>query len=323
MTTSALSVGRRDFLTAVEAATRAPSMHNTQPWRFRLVDGCVEVRADPARRLPVADPVGWAARIACGSAICNAWLALVEARVETEVLLRPDAADLDLMARLRPLRSRVATPEEQALVAAIPRRHSNRLPFLDAPVPAQARARLRAAVRESGAWLELLVGRGPLAAVAEIVWAADASLRREAAYRAEQREWSGRGHGAVDGVPADAAGIVPAAQDLLPMRDFGGVERTLGRDYEADPLVAVLGTVGDTPQDQLAAGMSLQRILLTATDAGLAASMLSQAIEVPAAREQLRLGLGRSGVAQMVLRIGYGQPAFASPRRPVTEVIDA
>ena len=85
----------------------------------------------------------------------------------------------------------------------------------------------------------------------------------------------------------------------------------------------MLGTTGNTPRDQLQAGYALQHVLLTITDHGLASSMLSQPIEVPAAKEQLRIALGRPGTPQMVLRIGYGDPAPATPRRPVAEVIDA
>jgi hypothetical protein len=86
--------------------------------------------------------------------------------------------------------------------------------------------------------------------------------------------------------------------------------------------VAVLGTAGNLAVDHLRAGYALQRVLLTITDLGLCCSMLSQPIEVPSAREQLRLALGRHGTPQMVLRIGYGDPGSSSARRPVLEVID-
>ena len=115
--------------------------------------------------------------------------------------------------------------------------------------------------------------------------------------------------------------LVALPQDLLPQRSYTDRARAPGRDFEPEPLVAILGTTGDLPQDQLMAGQSLQRVLLTVTDAGLACSMISQPIEVPAARDQLRRSLGRSGTPQIALRIGYGQPGrptgrTAGRRRP-------
>ena len=77
--TTPTTLYRAVFLAAVAAAVRAPSMHNTQPWRFRLADGALEVLADHRRRLPRADPHGWALRVACGAAVFNARLAFAVA----------------------------------------------------------------------------------------------------------------------------------------------------------------------------------------------------------------------------------------------------
>ena len=41
---------------AAEEAGRAPSILNTQPWRWDLSDGVLELHADPARRLDALDP---------------------------------------------------------------------------------------------------------------------------------------------------------------------------------------------------------------------------------------------------------------------------
>jgi hypothetical protein len=130
-----------------------------------------------------------------------------------------------------------------------------------------------------------------------------------------------QGHTLEDGL-ALLGGPSPEPQDLFPQRILSDRDRAPGRDFEPEPLVAILGTNGDSLGDQLKAGYALQRVLLTLTDLGLAASMLSQPIEVPAAREQLRLALGRYGTPQMVLRIGYGQPGITTPRRDPSEVID-
>jgi nitroreductase len=321
-TMSATTLTAGAFEDAVRAAVRAPSLHNTQPWRFRLHGGAIEVRADPARRLPVADPSGRAVRVACGAATFNARLGLTVAGCPPETELRPEPSDPDLMARLVPSQVRPATPAQQRLHDAIPRRHSNRAPFFAEPVPASVRAEMIEAAQAEGAWLELLIGAGPLAGVAEIAQAAARVLDRDPAYRTEMAAWTRADEEHGDGVPSVAGGPSPEPQDLLPARPFSDQPRGPGRDFESQPLVAILGTAGDSQRDQLVAGMALQRVLLTITAAGLAASMLSQPIEVASARDRLRVALGRYGAPQMVLRVGYGRPGFPTPRRPVRDVID-
>ncbi|MCO1616606.1 Acg family FMN-binding oxidoreductase [Micromonospora tulbaghiae] len=306
---------------AVADAVRAPSLHNTQPWRFRLVDGGIEVSVDPLRGLPATDPTGWGARIAAGAALFNLRLALAVAGTPATVRLRPYPADPDVVARLVPDVPRRPTPVEQSLYGAISHRFSNRAPFWPDPVPAEARWRLGEAARAEQCWLELVIGTSAVNAVAEVARSAHRVLERDPAYVAERAEWI-RSEPAPDGVPTDAGGPQSEPQDLLPQRGFGGRNRAPGRDFEPEPLVAVLGSAGNTSADQILAGQALQRVLLTATDAGLSVSMLSQPIEVPAAREALRMSLGRFGTPQMVMRIGYGQPGRATPRRPVEEVLD-
>jgi nitroreductase len=309
-----------DLRRAAAAAVRAPSLHNSQPWRLRLRNGAIEVLADPDRQLAVADSTGWAVRIACGAAVCNARLALVAAGTPAEVVLRPDRAEPDLLARLTPGPRRPPTYAETDLAAAIPRRHSNRKPFFPDPVPADTRQRLIEAARAESGWLDLLVGMTALSGFAEIARSADRVLRRDLSYQAEMSSWT-HADSAPDGVAVLAGAPVAEPQDLLPQRAFADRRRAPGRDFEPEPLVAILGTAGDRPQDQIVAGQALQRVLLTVTDAGLACSMISQPIEVPAAREQLRRSLGRSGMPQMALRIGYGQPGSATQRRAVEDVL--
>ncbi|GAA0522396.1 hypothetical protein Ade02nite_81710 [Paractinoplanes deccanensis] len=309
-----------DLRRAAEAGVRAPSIGNSQPWLFRLDDGAIEVRSDPSRRLYHLDRDGWAVRLACGAATFNARLALAVAGRPAEVSLRPDPHDAGLIARLTPGPARPPTYAEEELHAAVPRRYSNRGPFWPDPVPPDVRARLIAAARDESGWLDLLVGMTALTAFAEIARSADRVLRRDAAYQAEQATWT-HVASAPDGIPVTAGAPLAEPQDLLPQRFFNDRRRGAGRDYEPEPLVGILGVAGDRPADQVLAGQALQRVLLTATAAGLDTSMISQPIEVPAAREQLRRSLGRYGWPQIVIRFGYGTPGHPTPRRDIAEVI--
>jgi nitroreductase len=310
----------QDLRRAAEAGIRAPSFNNSQPWLFRLRDGAIEVHIDPGRRLAYLDESGWAARLACGAATYNARLALAAAGRPATVTLHPDPADRDLVARLTPGRPRPLTYAERDLHAAIPRRHSDRGPFWPAPVPTGTRMRLLDAARDEGAWLELLVGMTALSAFAEIAHSADRVLHRDTAYQIQLAGWT-HVDNARDGIPITAGAPLPEPQDLLPQRFFNDRRRAPERDYEPEPLVGILGISGDQPIDHTAAGQALQRVLLTATDAGLDTSLISQPIEVPAARDQLRRSLGRSGWPQIAIRFGYGTPGSATPRRDVAEVL--
>lgn len=78
---------------------------------------------------------------------------------------------------------------------------------------------------------------------------------------------------------------------------------------------------GDSPADWLTAGVALQRVLLTATLRGLAATPLSQIVEIPRLRTLLADSL-TGQVVQTVLRIGYPTtPARPTARRPLHQTV--
>jgi nitroreductase len=305
------------FAAFVADAVHAPSMHNTQPWRFRLSGDAIDVLLDRDRLLPVGDPAGRAARVACGCALLNLRLALAVGGHPADVRLVPEP---DVIARLTPAHPQPATPTELRLHAAIPRRHSNRHPFADIPVPADVRTDLVRAARDEQAWLRLAESPEEAEATADVIREADRLLRSGSGYATELATWTGVGEHAPEGVPAGAGGPEPGQHELLTRRDFAGAPGT--RPFEREPLIGVLGAAGDLAADQVVAGMALQRVLLTATDLGLAASIFTQPIDHPATRERLRAVWRRPYPPFAVLRFGYGTVRpHHSGRRPVPDVI--
>ena len=308
---------------ALTAAIRAPSPHNTQPWRFEVSGDRVDVLLDPARVLAVADPDGREARLACGAAACNLVLSLRAAgrRVTTTVLPEPQRADL--VAGVRITGVRAPAEAETALARAIPRRHTNRRPFQDQRVPDRVQQQLVAAAADEGALLRLVTDWARYDRIAALVRTADRVQATDERFVAETGKWTGRPRGQADGVPAAAAGPPAILEPVLALRRYAGQAALPGREYEQQPLLAAVLTRTDSRAQQIRAGFALQRVLLTATHLGLAVSFLSQPLEVPATRATLRKVFRDDGEPHALLRIGYGFPPPQAPRRPAAEVTTA
>src|SRR5690349_11439149 len=86
----------------VELACGAPSVHNTQPWRWRIrPESTIELWADRGRQLAVADPDGRNLAISCGAAVHHLVVAGQALGVRTTVELMPVNEEPDLLARVR------------------------------------------------------------------------------------------------------------------------------------------------------------------------------------------------------------------------------
>lgn len=306
----------------VRAAAAAPSLHNTQPWRFRVRDGgrVLEVRADQARQLAVVDPAGRAVHIACGAAVFNLRLAAAIAGRDAVVRLIPDPAAPLLLANVRFTGRHRAGHAERELYGAIERRHTNRQPFTGQPVPAGVRAKLTEAASLEGALLHIL-DHAEAARLLQLAGDAELAQFADPAYRAELARWAG-GQRHRDGIPATALGPIPTGS-LVPIRNFapGRPQPVCYAQFEPAPQLAVLSMPHGGPAEWLRAGQALQRVLLTATAAGVATSLLTSPLET---EDAWLVRDPHSGIEQpqMILRLGYGPPVPPTPRRPVSEILD-
>lgn len=307
-------------------AVLAPSRHNTQPWLFEIEGDEVRVYADAARALHVTDPDGRELLMACGAAISNLTLAAAHFGHATSTEVVPGYRRDGLLARVRLEERRPSTPEVEELFQAIPRRRTNRLPLDGREPPEGLVAQLVREARREGAWLHPVEDH-QRSLVADLVSEGDEVQWSNPRWRAELSAWTHlSGTTRRDGMPAGAHGLSDLAALLQPLvqwlRDPSRLEAERDRRRaRTTRALLVLSTSRDGKAEWVAAGEALQRILLRATAAGLAASYLNQPIEVPALRARLRDAIGEAGQPQVMIRLGYGLEVPAVPRRGVAEVL--
>lgn len=312
---------------AVKYAILAPSSHNSQPWLFRLVGNTLELRADRSRALPVVDPEDRELVISCGAALFQLLVALRHFGNEPVWERFPDIRDVDLLARVRLAGAHERTAEDDALFRAIFARHTYRAPFEERCLPEHLGATLEAVAQAEGAWLHVFLSEAARNAAADLIAEGDRLQMGDKRFRRElaawlRPNWSERG----DGIPGYALGMGDLGSVAGPLVvrtfDIGRGQAARHRDLATgSPMLALLGTVHDSPWDWLVAGEAVAHVLLRARVDGVAASFLNQPIEVEELRLRVQALTGRAGFPQLLLRLGVGRPTQGTPRRAVADVL--
>jgi nitroreductase len=317
----------RTVTAMLAAAARAPSVHNTQPWRFAVKTHAIDLYADPARKLR-QDRAGREMLISCGAALFGLRLAVRGLGYLPAVSLFPEPSRLGLLARVTLGPKAPPTALERRMLAALPHRHTHRGAFDPGPVPAGLLAALQHDALAEGATLALIDSPGRYAKLAALVAEAARMQTLNPAAREETLRWSrAPGSPARDGVPAAAfAPAGAAAPGRLAQRDFDqgrhlGLLPGPGPDDPPPAATAVLVTPGDGRADWLRAGQALNRVLAHAATEWVSASLHTQPLEFPAIREIIRTRLALPGAVQMVLQFGPTRSSMSAARRPVPDLL--
>jgi nitroreductase len=312
---------------AAQVALVAPSIFNTQPWRWQVEAESMTLWADRSRQLLVADPEGRLLTVSCGVALHHALTTLAVCGYRADVELVPDPAEPDLLARVRLAGAHTPTEAERRAYAAISRRRTDRRAFTSQPVGSAITARLVAAAEEWNAHLHL-VRDDQISTLARAAEQAGALQMEDATYRQELATWTRRAPEAPangEGVPLGTA--VAGGPHRVPVRQFapaGGATLAAGDETDAGARYAIVFTDEDTPVSWLRAGEALSAVLLTATAEGLATAPISDVTELSITREQLRRLLAWIGYPQLAMRVGHAPPGEAppSPRRRLGDVLN-
>jgi Nitroreductase family len=308
-------------------AVLAPSGHNTQPWTFEIRDDSIHLRADRRRSLPVVDPHDRELHISCGAALHHVQLAIRYLDGGEETRLLPDPGDADLLAVVRITDESGTEPDQEPMFSALTRRRSNRMAYEAKPVPPELLKRLSAAAQRYGAWLSLLVTEEQRRKLIDLIERGDLAQMADPRFRRELAAWMRPNRSSArDGIPGYALGLPLVASYLSPLlvRWFDVGKRQARKDSrlaEGSPILAVLGSVADSPSSWLATGQALSAVLLTARSEEVWAAFMNQPVEVDHLRPELAALAGEGGSPQLVLRMGYAPDVAPTPRRDISEVL--
>ena len=336
---------RRRILTALQEATLAPSIHNSQPWRFRISGDAVSVLLDASVTPRLVDPSGRWALQSIGAVVASLEIALATATghaVATEYFPDGEAEgsgptaggqrwDGRVLAVVRQGGSDAPATEAAArLFPALSQRHTSRSPLLGG-APSDSEWQQVVAASSAGSVRGFQVPQALGERLLELTALADAQRVDDPAYLAEVQKWID--HSGKVGIPHAAAGASDSA-GAYPGRNFArslsGVADWSGKEtFEDPPALFVVASSGDSARDQVLGGYGLQRALLEATSLGLGTGVLGQALEEAASHEAVNAAvssaLGEELVVHQILRLGHPDqpllPAARTPRRKVSELL--
>jgi hypothetical protein len=305
----------RALIAATTVAGAAPSIHNTQPWHWRIKPGVAELYGDDTRWLGAADPDRRLLTLSCGAALHHACVALAAEGFSAEVR-RTDADGSQPvagpLATLTVTGTTPVTPAAMRHMQTIEIRHTDRRPLLDAPVPADAIEAMRAAANACNIGWHVL-DRDAVLELAAATSRAQRDQVTDAATQAELDAWTGGRSPAGTGVP-DTAIPARSPQTTVPARDFGHVGTlnvSTGHDQQA--AYAILYASADDPRHWLRGGEALSSMWLTATEHNLALLPLSAAVEELSTRQALRRLISNLGYPLIAVRLGIADPNVAAP----------
>ncbi len=300
-------------------AVLAPSVMNTQPWRFTVEDHKIFLYADRTRQLQALDPDGRELTISCGAALFHLRVAAYHFRFESEVHPFPSPDDPDLLATFALTKPRRSSDYDESLFRAILMRRTNRHPFAETPVPSDVVSAMRRVATNEGSRLAVLTSIEEKERVGDLVEEGIRLNGERPEIAADVQKWlRSNADPRRDGVPDREQGNWDRRSDV---RSPSSVLATRKRELVRNaPAILVLTTDLDDAKSWLAAGRALEHVLLVAANRGLFASYMNQPIEYHKLRMEMSKLVG-GGFPQIVFRVGYPSFREGTPRRSVQDIL--
>ncbi|MGO9155722.1 Acg family FMN-binding oxidoreductase [Mycobacterium sp.] len=310
---------------AVQLACRAPSLHNSQPWRWVAEGTGLRLYVDRSRILYSADKLGREAHISCGAVLDHLRVAMAATGWTANVDRFPDPNNVDHLASLDFSPLSLVTDGHRRRADAILHRRTDRLPFAAPSNWKSFEPVLRDAVDAGTVHLDVIADelRPELARASQLT----ESLRLyDSSYHFELDWWTGHFENS-DGIPRSSLATAAESDRVdvgrtFPVSAYNERRASIGQDQST---VLVLSTDEDTRNDAFRCGEALSAVLLECTLAGMATCTLTHITELESSRNLIATLTGRAAMPQLLIRVGenpdLGEVPPMTPRRPLRDVL--
>ncbi|BBY82312.1 NAD(P)H nitroreductase [Mycolicibacterium pulveris] len=311
---------------AVQLACRAPSLHNSQPWRWVAEGSELQLFADPSRNVRSTDESGRETLLSCGAVLDHLRVAMAAAGWATFVSRFPNPNNRLHLASIDFGPMDFVTEGHRRRANAILLRRTDRLPFAAPPDWETLEPHLRNVVNCEAARLDVIAdeARPKLAEASKLT---EALRQYDSSYHAEL-EWWTAGFETTEGIPRSSLVSASEADRVDVARRFPVTQnrdRRAGVDQDRSRILA-LSTYDESRDSVLRCGERLSAVLLEATMAGMATCPLTHITEDPESRQMVAELIGQDATPQVLVRVGLA-PSIddvppPTPRRPLEEVLE-
>jgi nitroreductase len=311
---------------SVLLACRAPSVHNSQPWRWVSEGEGLHLYVDRSRWVQNTDRSGREALISCGAVLDHLRVAMAAAGWQAHIKRFPNPDNIDHLASVEFSPRELVADIDRERADAILQRRTDRLPFRCPTFWARFEPVLRGSVGGTVAILDVLSDevRSQLAEASRLT---ETVRRYDASYHAELLWWTAP-FALSGGIPPEALPSTSERWRVDVARDFparSDVDRRPDVGVDSSKIV-VLSAAGDTRPEVFGCGEALSSVLLECTMSGMATCTLTHLIELDESRDIVRGLIDGRREPQALIRVGIAPPMedlpAATPRRPLDDVLE-
>lgn len=321
------NISSANFEFLVAQAVKAPSGHNTQPWKFRQNESAVEVYPDFDRRLPVVDPDDRELFVSLGCAVENLCLAAQTKGYKSAVSVGDTGVVMVSLAE-------EAGVKPSPLFNQIDTRQTNRSVYNSEEIALDVLKKLQSIRSEKGISVHYYARQTKqFNDIEQYVLQGNTNQMQKEAFKAELKSWMrfNKKHQdqTLDGLSYAVFGApnVPRwmAEPIMSMAINTRTQNKADREkIDSASHLVLFTTRENSRREWVNLGRTLQRFLLTATELGIAHAYLNQPNEQPEIAAEMAKTLDLDGeYPTVLLRVGYGEQQAYSKRRSVGDVIAA